>query len=61
MLLFFHLILVLPSFLQIVLLLAGASITLYAAFRAWQDAQHGLGRYYLPYIGQVAERWVGEE
>lgn len=30
--------------------------------RAYRDAsQNGLARYELPYIGPVADRWVGEE
>ena len=30
--------------------------------RAYRDAsQNGLFRYELPYIGEMADRWVGEE
>jgi hypothetical protein len=30
--------------------------------RAYRDATHNaLSRYELPYIGEVADRWVGEE
>jgi uncharacterized membrane protein len=61
LLLFFHLILVLPTFLQALLLIGSVGFTAFVAFKAWSDAQNGLSRYYLPYIGEVAERWVGEE
>ncbi|KAJ7900362.1 hypothetical protein B0H14DRAFT_3423729 [Mycena olivaceomarginata] len=34
----------------------------YMAVRAYLDAsQNGLARYQLPYIGPIAERWLGEE
>ena len=58
---FFHLVLVLPRLLQTILLVGSVGVTGYTAFRAWKDAQNGLSRYYLPYIGEMAERWVGEE
>jgi uncharacterized membrane protein len=61
LLLFFNLLIRLPYFLRLILLLASVGITLYASFRAWKDAQEGLGRYWLPYIGEIAERWVNEE
>lgn len=50
-----------PSFLRLILLLGSLGITLYTAFRAWKDAQEGLSRFYLPVVGELAERWVGEE
>ncbi|RSH88733.1 hypothetical protein EHS25_002961 [Saitozyma podzolica] len=56
-----NLLIPLPSFLRTILILASVGATLYAAFRAWKDAQEGLGRFWLPYIGEIAERWVGEE
>jgi len=43
------------------LLIGSIGVTVYTAFRAWKDAQEGLGRYWLPYIGEIAERWVNEE
>jgi uncharacterized membrane protein len=61
LLLFFNLLIRLPYFLRLILLLASAGVTLYTSFRAWKDAQEGLGRYWLPYIGEIAERWVNEE
>ncbi|KAK6910478.1 hypothetical protein I204_03487 [Kwoniella mangroviensis CBS 8886] len=59
--LIFKLIIVLPTFLRIIYILAAVGGMLYVAFRAWKDAQEGLSRYWLPYIGEIAERWVGEE
>jgi hypothetical protein len=41
--------------------LGGVGAALYAAYRAYKDAQEGLSRYWLPYIGEYAERWVNEE
>jgi hypothetical protein len=60
--LFFNLVIALPAFLRLLLLLGSLGVTGYTAFRAWRDAsQGGLSRFYLPYIGEIAERWVGEE
>jgi uncharacterized membrane protein len=56
-----NLLIPLPSFLRTFLILASVGATLYTAFRAWKDAQEGLGRFWLPYIGEIAERWVNEE
>ncbi|ORX38504.1 hypothetical protein BD324DRAFT_641634 [Kockovaella imperatae] len=61
LILFFHLVISLPAFLQILLIIGSVGITLWTSFRAWKDAQEGLSRYWLPYIGEVAERWVSEE
>ena len=35
--------------------------SLFMAFRAFKDADVGLARFYLPVIGEMAEKWVGEE
>ncbi|OXC63856.1 hypothetical protein AYX13_06539 [Cryptococcus neoformans] len=61
LLLLFNLLIPLPAFLRALLVIAAVGGTLYAAFRAWKDAQEGLERYWLPYIGPIAERWVSEE
>ncbi|EAL20418.1 hypothetical protein CNBE3390 [Cryptococcus deneoformans B-3501A] len=58
LLLLFNLLLPLPAFLRTLFIVASVGATLYAAFRAWRDAQDGLERYWLPYIGPIAERWV---
>lgn len=50
-----------PAFLRSIIIIAGIGATLYAAYRAWKDAQEGLSRYWLPYIGELSERWVNEE
>jgi len=47
--------------LRTLIILAGIGVTLYASFRAYKDAQEGLGRFWLPYIGEMAERYVNEE
>ncbi|ORY35553.1 hypothetical protein BCR39DRAFT_19764 [Naematelia encephala] len=60
-LLLFNLLIPLPKFLRIILILGSIGVTLYTSFRAWKDAQDGLGRFWLPFIGEVAERWVSEE
>ncbi|KAI9637515.1 uncharacterized protein MKK02DRAFT_43440 [Dioszegia hungarica] len=61
-LLLFNLVIPFPSFLRLLLLLGSIGAAGYTAFRAWSDAsQGGLSRFYLPYIGEIAERWVGEE
>ncbi|WVQ89632.1 hypothetical protein IAS59_003394 [Cryptococcus gattii] len=60
-LLLFNLLIPLPAFLRTLFIVVSVGGTLYAAFRAWKDAQEGLERFWLPYIGPVAERWVGEE
>lgn len=57
----FNLLITLPAFFRTVFLVVAVGVTLYAAFRAWKDAQEGLERFWLPYIGPVAERWVSEE
>ncbi|KAL1406320.1 hypothetical protein Q8F55_008019 [Vanrija albida] len=56
-----NLLLPFPAFLKTLIILGGVGVTLYTAYRAWKDAQDGLNRYWLPYIGEIAERWVGEE
>ncbi|KAK4683435.1 hypothetical protein P7C73_g6830, partial [Tremellales sp. Uapishka_1] len=61
LLLFTNLLIPFPTFLRIIFLLASIGVTLYTAFKAWKDAQEGLGRFWLPVIGQVADKWVGEE
>jgi uncharacterized membrane protein len=61
LLLFTNLIIPFPHFLKVVFFLAALGSILYMAWRAWRDAQDGLGRYWLPYVGEIAERWVGEE
>ena len=60
-LLLFNLLIRLPSFFRVILIIASVGVTIYTAFRAWRDAQEGLGRFWLPFIGEIAERWVGEE
>jgi hypothetical protein len=49
------------GWLRTLIILAGVGATLYAAYRAYTDAQDGLGRFWLPYIGEQAERWVNDE
>lgn len=61
LILLFNLLIRLPAFLRLVLLLASVGVTLFASFRAWKDAQDGLGRYWLPFIGELADKWVNEE
>lgn len=61
LLLIINLLIPLPTFLKTLLILASVGVTIYTAFRAWKDAQEGLGRYWLPYIGEIAEKWVSEE
>ncbi|KAL7422506.1 hypothetical protein Q5752_003154 [Cryptotrichosporon argae] len=56
-----NLLIPLPTFIRSLLILGGLGTTFYTAWRAWKDAQDGLGRFWLPYIGEIAERWVGEE
>ncbi|RXK41142.1 hypothetical protein M231_01545 [Tremella mesenterica] len=56
LLLLFNLVIRLPTFLRVLLILGSICVTLYASFRAWKDAQEGLGRYWLPYIGEIAEK-----
>ncbi|EIW68160.1 hypothetical protein TREMEDRAFT_32459 [Tremella mesenterica DSM 1558] len=58
LLLLFNLVIRLPTFLRVLLILGSICVTLYASFRAWKDAQEGLGRYWLPYIGEIAEKWI---
>nr|KIR84900.1 hypothetical protein I308_04649 [Cryptococcus tetragattii IND107] len=58
LLLLFNLLIPLPAFLRTLFIVVSVGGTLYAAFRAWKDAQEGLERFWLPYIGPVAERWV---
>lgn len=61
LLLLFNLLIPLPAFLRTIFIIASVGVTFYTAFRAWKDAQEGLGRYWLPFIGEIAERWVNEE
>ena len=51
-----------PNFLQFLSTMSIVIAALYMAFRAFRDANGaGLVRYQLPYIGIMAERWLGEE
>ncbi|KAF8597750.1 hypothetical protein BDV93DRAFT_452365 [Ceratobasidium sp. AG-I] len=51
-----------PWFLQFISTLSVVLPALYMAFRTFRDANGaGLARYQLPYIGLLAERWLGEE
>jgi hypothetical protein len=50
-----------PHFLRTIIILVSVGATVYTAFRAWKDAQEGLSRFWLPYIGEIAEKWVSEE
>lgn len=59
--LFTNLLIPFPHWIRVIITLTSLGITLYTAFRAWRDAQEGLGRYWLPYIGEIAEKWVNEE
>ena len=59
--LLFNLLIPFPHILRVLILLASIGVTIYTAFRAWKDAQEGLSRFWLPYIGEIAERWVSEE
>ncbi|WVR00013.1 hypothetical protein IAU59_007155 [Kwoniella sp. CBS 9459] len=61
LILLFRLLIRLPLFLWILLIIASVAVTVYSSFRAWKDAQEGLSRFWLPYIGEIAERWVSEE
>lgn len=56
-----NLVIPLWTWLRTLIVLAGIGITLYTAFRAYRDAQDGLSRFWLPYIGEIAERYVNEE
>ncbi|KAI0002084.1 hypothetical protein BJV77DRAFT_938141, partial [Russula vinacea] len=50
------------SFLRTVLTLILVSSVCFMAFRAHTDAsRNGLTRFHVPFIGQVAERWLDEE
>lgn len=60
-LLLINLLIPLPTFLRTIFILVSVGGVVYTAFRAWKDAQEGLGRFWVPYIGEIAERWVGEE
>ncbi|WRT68408.1 uncharacterized protein IL334_005384 [Kwoniella shivajii] len=60
-LLIFKLIIRLPKFLFIIYIIGAVMGIVYTSFRAWKDAQEGLSRFWLPYIGEIAEKWVGEE
>ncbi|CAE6363378.1 hypothetical protein RSOLAG1IB_09511 [Rhizoctonia solani AG-1 IB] len=54
--------LIFPSWLQFISTMSIVVAGLYMAFRAFKDANGaGLVRYQLPYIGILAERWLGEE
>ncbi|BEI86792.1 hypothetical protein CcaverHIS002_0701380 [Cutaneotrichosporon cavernicola] len=53
-----NLLLPFPAFLKTLIVLAGVGAALYSAYRAYKDAQEGLNRYWLPYIGEYAERRV---
>lgn len=60
-LLIINLVIRLPKFLRVIFIIASIAATAYTAFRAWRDAQEGLGRFWLPLIGEIAEKWVSEE
>ncbi|CAG7847105.1 SubName: Full=Uncharacterized protein {ECO:0000313/EMBL:CCA69110.1} [Serendipita indica DSM 11827] len=50
------------SFLQTLLTLALVGCSVGMAFQAYRDANSGgLARFRLPYIGELADRWVGDE
>ncbi|CAE6501026.1 unnamed protein product, partial [Rhizoctonia solani] len=54
--------LIFPSWLQFISTMSIVIAGLYMAFKAFRDANGaGLARYQLPYIGILAERWLGEE
>lgn len=54
--------LVFHSVLRILLTITIILVQIAMAFRAYRDAsQSGLARYELPYIGELADRWVVEE
>lgn len=61
LLLLFNLLIPLPTFLRVIFIIGAVGVTLYTAFRAWKDAQDGLGRFWLPVIGERADKWVSEE
>ncbi|KAL5535571.1 hypothetical protein ACEPAF_3665 [Sanghuangporus sanghuang] len=51
-----------PSFLNILLYIIYIIFILFMAFRAYVDAaRNNLTRYYLPYVGLLADQWVSEE
>jgi len=51
-----------PSWLLFISTLLLVASALYMAVRAYRDAnQSGLARYRLPYIGELADHWVGDE
>jgi len=52
----------LPSILRTILTLLLISSISFMAFRAHTDAtRNGLSRFHVPFIGLLAERWLGEE
>ncbi|CAE6514638.1 hypothetical protein RSOLAG22IIIB_09776 [Rhizoctonia solani] len=54
--------LIFPSWLQFIFTMSIVIAGLYMAFKTFRDANGvGLVRYQLPYIGILAERWLGEE
>lgn len=56
-----NLLIPLPQFIRTIFIIGSVGVTLYTSFRAWKDAQDGLSRFWLPYVGVIAERWVSEE
>ncbi|KAG9075535.1 hypothetical protein FS749_012780 [Ceratobasidium sp. UAMH 11750] len=51
-----------PTFFTFISTMSIVVAALYMAFRTFTDANGvGLTRYHLPYIGVLAERWLGEE
>ncbi|KAG9050349.1 hypothetical protein FS837_005970 [Tulasnella sp. UAMH 9824] len=51
-----------PGFFLTLLTLIIVGSILFMAYRAFRDANQGsLERYHLPFIGEFADRWVGEE
>ncbi|EJD03907.1 uncharacterized protein FOMMEDRAFT_19234 [Fomitiporia mediterranea MF3/22] len=51
-----------PSFLNTLITIILVVFILFMAFRAYVDAaRNNLTRYYLPYVGLLADQWVSEE
>jgi len=51
-----------PSWLLTILIILLVLCAIFMAYRAYRDASMGgLSRYHLPWIGEVADKWVGEE
>ncbi|CDZ98071.1 hypothetical protein [Phaffia rhodozyma] len=61
LLLHFFLKLIFPYWLQSVISFGSFGLVVFMAYRAFVDANRGLERFYLPVLGELAERWVGDE